>query len=34
MQLSANYSLCVQILNHSNNDDNEGDGEDLAAGAN
>lgn len=32
-QLAVNYSLCVQILNHSDDDDNEGDGEDLAAGA-
>lgn len=29
-----NYSLCVQILNHSDDDNDEGDWENLAAGAN
>lgn len=32
-RLAACYSLCVQILNHSDDDDDEGDREDLTAGA-
>jgi len=31
--VNASHSLCVQILHHRHHDDDEGDGEDLAAGA-
>lgn len=33
-RLNADHSLCVQILDHGNNNDDERHGEDLAAGAN
>lgn len=33
LKFAASFSLCVQILNHSDDDDDEGDGEDLAARA-